>query len=127
MTLSRLAVTVVATMAWLMLFMPVVGQVSQVHAFNITFTNDTGETAGHFVLVISTLTVPATIVTQPASCGTAERFGGFEYVEFIWTDPCIGPGEGIVLDTIDPSPYIVVGHVFLPNPPVASAVNNQSG
>ena len=126
MTLSRLAVTVVATMAWLMLFMPVVGQVSQVHAFNITFTNDTGETAGHFVLVISTLTVPATIVTQPAGCGTAERFGGFEYVEFIWPDPCIGPGESIVLDTIDPSPYIVFGHFFAPSSPVVSAVNNES-
>ena len=126
MTLRRLAVAVVAAMAGLMLFMPVDGRVSQVHAFNITFTNETGQTAGHFVLIISTLTVPATIVTQPAGCGTAERFGGFEYVEFIWPDPCIGPGESIVLDTIDPAPYIVFTHLFAPSPPVVLAVNDKS-
>ena len=126
MTFSRLAVAAVAAMAWLTLFMPAVGRVSQVHAVNITFTNDTGQTAGHFVLIISTITVPATIVTQPAGCGTAEKFGGFEYVEFIWPAPCIGPGESIVLDTLDPAPYIVFTHSFAPSPPVVLAVNDKS-
>ena len=126
MTFSRLAVAAVAAMAWFTLFLPVAGRVSQVHAVNITYTNDTGEPAGHFVLIISTLTVPATIVTQPESCGPAERFGGFEYVEFIWPAPCIGPGESIVLDTIDPTPYIVVTHSFASNPPVVLAVNDKS-
>ena len=126
MTFSRLAVAAVAAMAWLALLMPVVGRVSEVHAVSKTFTNDTGEPAGHFVLIISTLTVPATVVTQPEGCGTAERFGGFEYVEFIWPAPCIGPGESIVLDTIDPTPYIVVTHFFAPSPPVVLAVNNKS-
>ena len=91
----------------------------------ITFTNNTAQPAAHFVLIISTITVPATIVTQPAGCGTAEQFGGFEYVEFIWPAPCIGPGESIVLDTIDPAPFIVFTHSFAPSPPVVSAVNNK--
>ena len=89
-------------------------------AGNFTFTNNTGQPAAHFVLIALTITVGASVVTQPAECGTPETFGGFEYVEFIWPTACIGPGESIVLDTFRPHSYS-----FAPSPPVVSAVNNK--
>ena len=122
---KRLVVAAVAALVLTVLVLPAAGRTGQVHAVNVSFTNTTGQAASHFVLIASITTVPGSVVTQPAGCGTPQSFGGFEYIELIWPTACIGPGEGITLDTVDPGCCIVYADSFAPSPPVISAVNNK--
>lgn len=125
MNIKRLGIVAVVALALAALALPALGPVDKVQAVNVGFTNTTGQPASYFVLIASIGTVPATVVTQPAGCGTPQKFGGFEYVELIWPTACIGAGESITLDTVDPGCCIVYSGSFAASPPAVSALNNK--
>ena len=125
MNVKRFAIVAVVALALAALALPALGPAGPVQAVNVGFTNTTGQPASYFVLIASIGTVPATVVTQPAGCGTPQQFGGFEYVELIWPTACIGAGESITLDTVDPGCCIVYSGSFAASPPSISAVNGK--